>query len=195
MTNKKITVIGAGLAGVEAAWQISKRGYKVDLYEMRPKKMTPVHKTANYAELVCSNSLKAIRKGSAAGMLKEEMKLLGSLLMECAEQCKVPAGGALAVDREKFSALVTEKIGSNENINVILSSKNDDIITKLYNSGFGVTKVEVSGKNNSSYMLYITIKGNDLEKLKSIISKLDKNAFFVVNETQFVKNGYFNIIK
>lgn len=110
MTNNTITVIGAGLAGVEAAWQIAKRGYKVDLYEMRPNKMTPAHKTSKYAELVCSNSLKAMRKESAAGMLKEEMRLLGSLLTDCAEKCRVPAGGALAVDREKFSSLVTEMI-------------------------------------------------------------------------------------
>lgn len=110
MTNKKVTVIGAGLAGVEAAWQISRRGYRVDLYEMRPEKMTPAHKTSKYAELVCSNSLKAMRKDSAAGMLKEEMRLLGSLLTECAEKCRVPAGGALAVDREKFSQTVTEII-------------------------------------------------------------------------------------
>lgn len=119
MKNKKITVIGAGLAGVEAAWQISKRGYKVDLYEMRPEKMTPAHKTSKYAELVCSNSFKAIRKESAAGMLKEEMKLLSSLLMDCAEQCRVPAGGALAVDRDKFSSLVTQKINDDKNITVI----------------------------------------------------------------------------
>lgn len=118
MTNDKVTVIGAGLAGVEAAWQIAKRGYAVDLYEMRPEKMTPAHKTSKYAELVCSNSLKAMRKESAAGMLKEEMRLLGSLLCECADKCRVPAGGALAVDRDRFSDMVTQIIENEPLISV-----------------------------------------------------------------------------
>lgn len=118
MNNKPI-VVGAGLAGVEAAWQLAKNGYEVDLYEMRPVKFSPAHKTEKYAELVCSNSLKAMRKESAAGMLKEEMRLFGSLCMECAEKSQVPAGGALAVDREKFSSLITEKIENEKLINVI----------------------------------------------------------------------------
>lgn len=117
--NKKPIVIGAGLAGVEAAWQLAMAGYEVDLYEMRPKKMTPAHKTSKYAELVCSNSLKAMRTESAAGMLKEEMRMFSSLCMECADKSRVPAGGALAVDREKFSQLVTEKIENEPLINVI----------------------------------------------------------------------------
>ncbi len=114
----KITVIGAGLAGVEAAWYAS-RFTQVDLYEMKPKKFSPAHHSENFAELVCSNSLKALRKGSAAGMLKEEMRLFGSLCMECADKTAVPAGGALAVDRDLFSAAVTEKIKTNKNITVI----------------------------------------------------------------------------
>ncbi len=114
-----VNVIGAGLAGCEAAWQIASRGVKVNLFEMKPSKFSPAHKSENFAELVCSNSLKAERISSAAGLLKEEMRLLGSLLMQCADVCKVPAGGALAVDREKFSALVTEKIRSNPLINVV----------------------------------------------------------------------------
>lgn len=114
-----VNVIGAGLAGCEAAWQIASRGVKVNLFEMKPSKFSPAHKSENFAELVCSNSLKAERISSAAGLLKEEMRLLGSILMQCADVCKVPAGGALAVDREKFSALVTEKIRANPLINVV----------------------------------------------------------------------------
>lgn len=116
--NEKITVIGAGLAGCEAAWQLAKAGFQVDLWEMKPVKFTPAHKYQGFAELVCSNSLKASRVNSAAGLLKEEMRRLGSLTVSCAEETKVPAGGALAVDREKFSDLVTEKIKSEPNITV-----------------------------------------------------------------------------
>lgn len=114
-----IDVIGAGLAGCEAAWQIAKRGIEVDLYEMKPSKFSPAHKNKNFAELVCSNSLKASRLESAAGLLKEEMRMLGSLLLPCADESMVPAGGALAVDRDKFSDLVTKKIRENKLINVI----------------------------------------------------------------------------
>ncbi|MCH5315246.1 MAG: methylenetetrahydrofolate--tRNA-(uracil(54)-C(5))-methyltransferase (FADH(2)-oxidizing) TrmFO [Eubacterium sp.] len=115
----KFKVIGAGLAGVEAAWQIASAGYEVDLYEMKGIKRTPAHKTDLFAELVCSNSLKASRLESAAGLLKEEMFILGSLTVPVARECAVAAGGALAVDREIFSQKITEKIKSNKNINVI----------------------------------------------------------------------------
>lgn len=115
----RVTVIGAGLAGCEAAWQLSCAGVEVDLYEMKPKKYTPAHKYSGFAELVCSNSLKASRIESAAGLLKEEMRRLGSLIVPCALETSVAAGGALAVDREKFSDLVTEKIRSRDNIRVI----------------------------------------------------------------------------
>ena len=122
----KVKVIGAGLAGCEAAWQLANAGISVELYEMKPKKFTPAHKYNGFAELVCSNSLKADRVNSAAGMLKEEMRRLGSLIMECAAETKVSAGGALAVDREKFSDMVTEKIRSHENITVI-----EDEVTQI----------------------------------------------------------------
>ena len=105
-----VTVLGAGLAGCEAAWQLAKRGIPVTLYEMKPQKFSPAHKNQGLAELICSNSLKASRIDSAAGLLKEEMRRLGSLLVPCAEQCAVPAGGALAVDRDQFSRLVTQAI-------------------------------------------------------------------------------------
>ena len=115
----RANVIGAGLAGCEAAYQLAKRGIKVKLYEMKPVKRTPAHKSDLFAELVCSNSLKAARVASAAGMLKEEMRMLDSLLMKCADKCTVPAGGALAVDRDIFSNLVTEEINNNPNIEII----------------------------------------------------------------------------
>ena len=114
-----INVIGAGLAGCEAAWQIANRGINVNIFEMKPHKFTPAHKNKNFAELVCSNSFKADRLNSASGLLKEEMRILGSLLLQCAGACRVPAGGALAVDREKFSYLVTEKIRRHPLINIV----------------------------------------------------------------------------
>ncbi|MDO4813607.1 MAG: FADH(2)-oxidizing methylenetetrahydrofolate--tRNA-(uracil(54)-C(5))-methyltransferase TrmFO [Gemella sp.] len=116
---EKIIVIGAGLAGSEAAWQIAERGVKVELYEMRPKKMTPAHKTEKFAELVCSNSLRGNDVTNGVGLLKEEMRRLNSLIISCADATQVPAGGALAVDRESFSALITEKIKNHPNITVI----------------------------------------------------------------------------
>lgn len=112
-------VIGGGLAGCEAAWQLANAGIDTELVEMKPLKFSPAHKYKGLAELVCSNSLKAERIGSAAGMLKEEMRRLGSLTMKCAEKSRVSAGGALAVDRELFSDLVTEEIKNNPRITLI----------------------------------------------------------------------------
>ena len=114
-----IQVIGAGLAGCEAAYQIAKRGIRVALYEMKPHKMTPAHRNTDFCELICSNSLKAARIDSAAGLLKEEMRRIGSLLMTCADACAVPAGGALAVDRERFARMVTKAIRTHPLITVI----------------------------------------------------------------------------
>lgn len=116
---KNVKVLGAGLAGCEAAWQLANRGIKVTLVEMKPIKRTPAHSNDNFAELVCSNSLKAARTDSAAGLLKEEMRRLGSVCLEAADKCSVAAGGALAVDREIFSELITEKIKSHPNIEVV----------------------------------------------------------------------------
>ena len=114
-----VSVIGAGLAGCEAAWALANYGINVKLYEMKPEKYSPAHKYSGFAELVCSNSLKAARLGSAAGLLKYEMEMLGSLTVPCAKENSVEAGGALAVDREKFSDAVTEKIKSHPLIEVI----------------------------------------------------------------------------
>lgn len=121
----KVTVIGAGLAGCEAAWQLANEGFEVDLYEMKPQKFSPAHKYSGFAELVCSNSLKASRLDSAAGLLKEEMRILGSLIVPCAEKTSVAAGGALAVDRTAFSDLVTEKIKSCDKIKIISEEVNE----------------------------------------------------------------------
>ena len=114
-----VKVIGAGLAGCEAAWQLAQRGIQVELYEMKPQKKSPAHHVNTFAELVCSNSLRGDRLENAVGLLKEELRRVGSLIMECAEATRVEAGGCLAVDRQGFSDLVTEKISSHPNITVI----------------------------------------------------------------------------
>lgn len=114
-----VTVIGAGLAGCEAAWQLASHGIPVRLIEMKPHKMTPAHHSESFAELVCSNSLRSDELTNAVGLLKEELRSLNSLIMSCADATKVAAGGALAVDREGFACLVTEKLRANENIEII----------------------------------------------------------------------------
>ena len=115
----KVKVIGAGLAGSEAAWQLAQRGIEVELYEMKPHKMSPAHHTPDFAELVCSNSLRGDRLENAVGLLKEELRRVGSLILECAEATRVEAGGCLAVDRGGFARMVTEKIRSHPMITVI----------------------------------------------------------------------------
>ena len=115
----KVKVIGAGLAGSEAAWQLANRGIDVELYEMKPKKMSPAHHSEDFAELVCSNSLRGDRLENAVGLLKEELRRVGSLILQCAEATRVEAGGALAVDRQGFARMVTEKIRNHPNITVI----------------------------------------------------------------------------
>ena len=120
-----VNIIGAGFAGCEAAWQIANKGVKVRLYEMKPLAYSPAHKSENFCELVCSNSFKAKRIESAAGLLKQEMKRLGSLCVACAEKTAVPAGGALAVDRDLFSAMVSEKIKAHPLIEVVHEQLSD----------------------------------------------------------------------
>ena len=114
-----VKVIGAGLAGSEAAWQLANRGFSVTLYEMKPHKMSPAHHSPDFAELVCSNSLRGDRLENAVGLLKEELRRCGSLILECAEATRVEAGGCLAVDRAGFSGLVTQKLRSHPNITVV----------------------------------------------------------------------------
>ncbi len=131
---KFVNVYGAGLAGCEAAWQIAERGVKVKLYEMKPHKFTPAHHSNGFAELVCSNSLRSDSVINAVGLLKEEMRRLGSLIMMAAEETKVPAGSALAVDRELFSAFITEKIKNHPLIEVVegeVTQVNQDEITVI----------------------------------------------------------------
>ena len=118
-TNMNIRILGAGLAGCEAALYLADRGFAVTLYEQKPLKFSPAHKNSNFAELVCSNSLKADRLDSASGLLKAEMKLLGSSLLPIAEECRVAAGGALAVDRDLFAERVTQKVRTHANITVV----------------------------------------------------------------------------
>ena len=115
----EVKVIGAGLAGCEAAWQLANRGISVRLYEMKPAKMTPAHHSTDFAELVCSNSFRGDRLENAVGLLKEELRRLGSLIMACADETRVEAGGCLAVNRYGFSGLVTERIHSHPNITVV----------------------------------------------------------------------------
>lgn len=129
----KVTIIGGGLAGCEAAWQLASRGIGVDLYEMRPKVMTPAHTTGNFAELVCSNSLRSDRIENAVGLLKEEMRRLNSLIIESADLHRVPAGGALAVDRESFSQYITNIIVNHPNITVYNQEK-----TEISKSGYTI---------------------------------------------------------
>lgn len=114
-----VKVVGAGLAGCEAAWQLAQRGIRVQLYEMKPKKKTPAHSSNTFAELVCSNSLRGDRLENAVGLLKEELRRCGSLILQCADATRVEAGGCLAVDRTAFSAMVTERILANPNITVL----------------------------------------------------------------------------
>src|SRR5204863_5343131 len=115
----EIIVIGGGLAGVEAAWQAANRGAQVRLYEMRPTMQTPAHRTDKLAEIVCSNSLKSDEQGSASHLLKEELRRAGSLVMEAAAATRVPAGAALAVDRQQFAEYITEKIEANPDIEIV----------------------------------------------------------------------------
>ncbi len=157
---KKVKVIGAGLAGCEAALQLAKYGIATELYEMKPKKFSPAHHSESFAELVCSNSLKAERVENACGLLKEEMKHFGSVMMQAAEISRVPAGGALAVDREKFSEYITEKI------------KNEPLIT--------VINDEVTEINSDEYTIIATgpLTSEPLAKAISELTGADELAFY-----------------
>ncbi|MDB6220468.1 methylenetetrahydrofolate--tRNA-(uracil(54)-C(5))-methyltransferase (FADH(2)-oxidizing) TrmFO [Lactobacillus amylovorus] len=130
---KNVTVIGAGLAGSEATWQLAKRGIHVDLYEMRPKKETPAHETGEFAELVCTNSMRSNQLSNAVGLLKEEMRQLDSLIMKAADKTQVPAGGALAVDRDSFSKNVTDTLRDLDNVTV-----HEEEITEIPEDGITV---------------------------------------------------------
>ena len=162
MTSNKINVIGAGLAGCEVAWQLSQKGYFVDLYEMRPKKMTDAHKTNKFAELVCSNSFRSDdNEKNAVGQLKWELRKANSFILENADLHSVPAGGALAIDREKFSSDITEKISSNPLINII----NEEVL-------------DVSKFKEPTVISTGPLTSNPLSDQIISITKSDKLAFF-----------------
>ena len=154
-----VKVIGAGLAGCEAALQLAERGISVKLYEMKPKKYSPAHKSENFAELVCSNSLKADRIENACGLLKEEMRHFNSVMMQAADVSRVPAGGALAVDRDEFSQFITDKVKSHTNIEIIndeVTQINPDEYTiiatgPLTSEGLSETIMELTGESGLSF--------------------------------------------
>lgn len=173
-----VTVIGAGLAGCEAANALSKAGFRVILREMKPEKYSPAHKSENFAELVCSNSLKASRLESAAGLLKEEMRMLGSLTIEAAEKTSVAAGGALAVDRELFSKYITEKIRSDKNIEISIGE-----VTELPESG---TVVVATGPLTSD-----ALAENLREKFGGTLSFFDAVAPIVTAESLDFEKVFF----
>lgn len=186
----KVKVIGAGLAGCEAAWQLANRGIEVELYEMKPKKFTPAHKYNGFAELVCSNSLKAMRIESAAGMLKEEMRRLGSLVVECAEKTSVSAGGALAVDRTKFSDAVTEKIRDHENIEIVEQEVTDIPEGNVIIATGPLTSEGLSEsiKNICGDYLYFHDAAAPIVTLES----LDKNKVFAASRYDRGEADYLN---
>lgn len=156
MTERYINVIGAGLAGCEAAWQAAKRGVRVRLFEMKPKKFSPAHRMETFAELVCSNSLRSDSLTNAVGLLKEEMRRLDSLIMKCADETRLPAGGALAVDREGFSKAVTEAVKNHPGISVyneeITSLPGDGITViatgPLTSDAFAAEIMRITGRDN-----------------------------------------------
>ena len=156
MADRCINVIGAGLAGCEAAWQAAKRGVKVRLYEMKPKKFSPAHKMHTFAELVCSNSLRSDSMTNAVGLLKEEMRRLDSLVMRCADETRLPAGGALAVDREEFSRAVTEAVTSHPNISI-----HNEEVTSLPENGISIIATgPLTSDAFAEYIMTVTGRNN-----------------------------------
>ena len=157
----EVTVIGAGLAGSEAAWQLAQRGIRVTLREMKPEKKTPAHETEYYAELCCSNSLRSDQLENAVGLLKEELRRLDSLILRCADATRVPAGGALAVDRHGFARMVTEAIRSHPNITIIDGEVTDipegEVLVAtgpLTSDAFAETLLELLGRENTTLSFF-----------------------------------------
>ncbi|MED1646529.1 FADH(2)-oxidizing methylenetetrahydrofolate--tRNA-(uracil(54)-C(5))-methyltransferase TrmFO [Brevibacillus agri] len=192
MTTPTITVVGAGLAGSEAAWQIAKAGIPVKLYEMRPKTQTPAHHTDKFAELVCSNSLRANSLANAVGVLKEEMRRLGSVIIEAADRCAVPAGGALAVDRHEFAGYVTDALKNHPLIEVIT-----DEITDIPADGIVViatgplTSPALSQKlkelTGEEYLYFYDAAAPIIEK-----DSIDMNKVFVASRYDKGEAAYLN---
>ncbi|MCL2628129.1 MAG: methylenetetrahydrofolate--tRNA-(uracil(54)-C(5))-methyltransferase (FADH(2)-oxidizing) TrmFO [Oscillospiraceae bacterium] len=177
--SQTVKVIGAGLAGCEAAWQLAGRGIHTELYEMKPHNKTPAHSSDNFAELVCSNSLRACDISNAVGLLKEEMRKLGSLIIESAYKTRIPAGGALAVDREKFAALITDKIINHPKIEIKTQEITD------IPDGF----VIIATGPLTSDALAVKIKA--LMPDKKMLSFFDAAAPIVTYESIDLENAYF----
>ncbi|MFZ0953817.1 MAG: FAD-dependent oxidoreductase, partial [Candidatus Sulfotelmatobacter sp.] len=151
----RVRIIGAGLAGSEAAWQCAQRGVDVELFEMRPIRSTPAHQTADFAELVCSNSLKSDSENTAPWLLKEEMRRAGSLLLQLARECAVPAGHALAVDRVTFAAKVTQAISQETRISVCREE-----VTSIEESGQQITVIATGPLTSEALAAEIARLGN-----------------------------------
>ena len=168
---EQITIIGAGLAGCEAAFQVAKRGKKVKLYEMKPQKFSPAHSNTDLAEIVCSNSFKSNSLTNACGLLKEELRRLGSELIPIADSVAVPAGQALAVDREKFSRAVTEKIEQNSNIELIREE-----ITEIPKEGKVIIATGPLTSESLSQNISELIGSNDLHFYDAAAPIVEKNT-------------------
>ena len=183
MQKKAINIIGAGLAGCECAYQLAKRGYKVNLYEMKPIKFSPAHSNNNFAELVCSNSLKSNDLTNACGLLKEELRLLDSVVIKSADLTKVPSGNALSVDREKFASLITEKIKQQKNITII-----NEVVENLIDAENSINVVATGPLTDSKLAENLAkIVGEEqlyfFDAVAPIVSKksLDEERYFIGN--------------
>ena len=193
--NKYITVIGGGLAGCEAAYQIAKSGIKVKLYEMKPIKFSPAHANENLAEIVCSNSFKSNLITNACGLLKEELRKLDSLLIKCADKVAVPAGQALAVDREEFSKLVTKEIESNPNIEIIreefVNQENFEEVIVIIATGpltSNNLSEEIGKLTNLENLHFFDAAAPIIEK-----SSIDMNIAFLGDRYGKGENAYINL--
>lgn len=206
--NKDVIVIGAGLAGSEAAYQLAERGIKVKLYEMRPIKSTEAHKTQNFAELVCSNSLGGEHLGNASGLMKEELRKMGSLLVKIADECRVPAGQALAVDREGFSGKITEILKNHPNIEIINEELTEIPKDKMVLVASGPLTSEALSKKiqeltHSDYLYFydaaapiVTLESIDIDKVY-FQSRYDKGDGEYINcpmNEEEYKRFYENLI-
>lgn len=206
--NKEVIIIGAGLAGSEAAYQLAERGIKVKLYEMRPIKSTEAHKTQNFAELVCSNSLGGDHLGNASGLMKEELRKMGSLLVKIADECRVPAGQALAVDREGFSGKITEILKNHPNIEIINEELTEIPKDKMVLVASGPLTSEALSKKiqeltHSDYLYFydaaapiVTLESIDMDKVY-FQSRYDKGDGEYINcpmNEEEYKRFYENLI-
>jgi len=200
----KIKVIGGGLAGCEASYQLAKRGYLVDLYEMKPHNFSPAHHNHNLAEIVCSNSFKSTLLSTASGVLKEELKLLDCLLLKVAEKFSVPAGSALAVDREKFSEAVTKELEKFENINIIREEvENIDISTPTIIATGPLTSDKLSAQIkqflNEDGLYFFDASAPIIEASSIDLSKTFTTSRYQKGESDYIncpmdKDTYYNFI-